>query len=173
MNNKIIKITLGILIIFILGGTCYGYSKTLKDEEYLILMNSSISNMKESTYHKGGSYWKSLFGSIDDNYLVPEIDKQTLLKNGVSKIKANTTDIKIRNKETKQMHQEIIDKYDDIIILLDKDIKIKTDILNNEGDDSTKYELIKNIDPTIKSDIEKKFYEIDLILQNIEVKSIK
>jgi hypothetical protein len=169
MNNKIIKIVVCLLVFGAVTGSCYGYSKTLKDDEYVNIMNNYIGEMKSCTEHQGGSLFKSLFGNIDDNYLVPEIDKQKLLLSGISGLKENISTLKLRNKDTKERHQEIMNKYTEVINLLDKDIKVKKDTLNKKVNDSDKYKMITNIDPDIQKTIDKRFYEIGIILQNINV----
>ena len=173
MNKNIIKITSCLIILGAVTSSCYGYSKTLKDEEYVSLMNNYIAETSNKVNHKGGSQWKALFGNVEEDYLKPEIDKLNLLKAGTEGLKLRIADLKIRNKDTKEDNNKIISLYGDIISLLDIDITAKEKILNSKADASEKYGMIKSLDHSIEKKVEKKFYEVNMILQNIEVESIK
>ncbi|MGL4802010.1 MAG: hypothetical protein ACRC18_07065 [Cetobacterium sp.] len=173
MNKKIIMITAAIVLLGAIATSTYAYNSKLSNKEYLSIMNESIDITSETIHHKGGSQWKALFGSVDDGYLKPEIDRLTILKTGCENLRDKALSLNIRSKDTKEINNTIISKYNNVIKLIDKDIAAKTELLNLDIDEHEKFKKLSTLDPSIKTDIDKNFYEINTLLQKLEIENLK
>lgn len=171
MNKKIIMFVTSILVLASVT-VGYGYSKKLTDMEYVTTMKTVISETYSKANHKGGSKFKAFFGDVDNNYLKPELDALNILKLGCENIKEKASTLDIRNKDTRELNNIIISKYEDSIELLDKDIAAKEKILKSNGTDADKYTMINKLDITIEEKIENNLYDVNTMLQKLEIKSI-
>ena len=158
------KFIISLLIIGSLTtGSVFAYNKNieLNTEEYINLINSSISELNAEIEPKEKANIGTIFlNGIDEGYIIPSINNDTKLKNGITELVNNIKDTKIYNKKLQNKHDELVLELNCLTELLHDSIKCKKEILNSNDKNLVKGQnLLKEDDKKIKKVNEK----IDII----------
>lgn len=158
------KIIISLLIVIsFMTGSVFAYNKNieLNTEEYINLINTSISKLNAKTESKE----KATIGTIllhgaDEGYIIPSIKNDIALKEGITELINNIKDAKIYNKKLQSKHEKFISELNSLTELVNSSIKCKTKILSSKDRNLTKCQRILKEDDKKVQEVNKK---IDIV----------
>ena len=165
------KFIISLLIIGSLTtGTVFAYNKNieLNTEEYINLINSSISELNAGIEPKEQANIGTILShGIDEGYIIPSINNDTKLKNGITELVNSIKDTKIYNKKLQNKHDELILELNSLTELVNSSIKCKNDILNSNDKKLVKGQRLLQEDDKQIDIINDKIEEINDIYKEI------
>ena len=127
-----------IALLLIIGtfttSSVFAYNKNveLNTEEYINLLNTNMSELRSKIEIKEkANLGTILLNGIEEGYIIPSINNDTKLKEGITELIYNIKDVKIYNKKLQNKHDELILKLNSLTELVNSSIKCKNDILNS------------------------------------------
>ena len=124
-----------LIIIGISINTNYIYSENLdlNINEYIKLINVSISELNANLEHTEKANLKTLlFNGLNDGYIIQSINNYENLKNEINILIDNVNDTKVINKTLQTKHNLLISELSKITKLIDESINIKKEVLNGD-----------------------------------------
>lgn len=120
-------------------------SKKLDNDEYISILNTNFAEMNNEI-SKGDSSIIDIFKyGVDKGYLEPELKSNISLRDSINNLYDDMKDIKVHDEKMEAYREELFQKMEQIVSLLDITIDHKSDLLNSNrlGIDKM-YSLIVN-----------------------------
>ena len=127
-----------IALLLIIGAfttsSVFAYNKNveLNTEEYINLLNTNMSELRaEIEIKEKANLGTILLNGIEEGYIIPSINNDIKLKEGITELINDVKNVKIYNKKLQNKHDELILKLNSLTELVNSSIKCKRDILNS------------------------------------------
>ena len=163
-----------IALLLIIGvfttSSVFAYNKNVKlnTEEYINLINTNIAELRVSIEIKEKvNLGTILLNGIEEGYIIPSINNDTKLKEGITELINNIKDVKIYNKKLQNKHDELILELNSLTELVNSSIKCKNDILNSNDKKLVKGQRLLQEDDKQIDIINNKIEEINDIYKEI------
>ena len=131
-----------IALLLIIGAfttsSVFAYNKNveLNTEEYIDLINTNITELRDKMEVKEkANLGTILLNGIEEGYIIPSINNDTKLKEGITELINNIKDVKIYNKKLQNKHNELVSELNSLTNLLDSAIECKVKILWSQKKD--------------------------------------
>ena len=163
-----------IALLLIIGAfttsSVFAYNKNveLNTEEYINLLNTNMSELRaEIEIKEKANLGTILLNGIEEGYIIPSINNDTKLKEGITELINNVKDVKIYNKKLQNKHDELILKLNSLTELVNVSIKCKKEILNSNDKKLVKGQRLLQEDDKKIDIINNKIEEINDLYKEI------
>ena len=163
-----------IALLLIIGAfttsSVFAYNKNveLNTEEYINLLNTNMSELRaEIEIKEKANLGTILLNGIEEGYIIPSINNDTKLKEGITELINNVKDVKIYNKKLQNKHDELILKLNSLTELVNSSIKCKNNILNSNDKKLVKGQRLLQEDDKQIDIINDKIEEINYLYKEI------
>ena len=163
-----------IALLLIIGAfttsSVFAYNKNveLNTEEYINLLNTNMSELRaEIEIKEKANLGTILLNGIEEGYIIPSINNDTKLKEGITKLINDVKDVKIYNKKLQNKHDELILKLNSLTELVNSSIKCKNEILNSNDKKLVKGQRLLQEDDKKIDIINDKIEEINDLYEEI------
>ena len=163
-----------LVLLLIIGAfttsSVFAYNKNieLNTEEYINLINTNMTELKDKIEIKEkANLGTILLNGIEEGYIIPSINNDIKLKEGITELINNIKDVKIYNKNLQNKHDELILKLNSLTELVNVSIKCKKEILNSNDKKLVKGQRLLQEDDKKIDIINNKIEEINDLYKEI------
>ena len=163
-----------IALLLIIGAfttsSVFAYNKNveLNTEEYINLLNTNMSELRaEIEIKEKANLGTILLNGIEEGYIIPSINNDIKLKEGITELINDVKNVKIYNKKLQNKHDELILKLNSLTELVNSSIKCKNDILNSNDKKLVKGQRLLQEDDKQIDIINNKIEEVNDIYKEI------